>query len=78
MWGEIPHNNKRKRGKQMTKKTEIMKDLKFCQELMDRLVEFVDKNCIEHAYYLEKHTVVQNDIIKLRRELSEVRKKLEE
>lgn len=59
-------------------KTEIMKDLKFCQELMDRLVKFADENCKEHTYYLEHSTVLQNDIIRLRRELNEVRKKLEE
>lgn len=60
------------------KKTELMEDLEFCQELMNRLVEFADKNCIEHAYYLEKHTVIQRDIIRLRRELNEIRNKLEQ
>lgn len=63
--------------KMITKKEEIMKDLKFCQELMDRLVEFADE-CNANDWYIEKHTVLQNDIIKLRRELNEVRKKLEE
>ena len=61
----------------MTKKTEIMKDLKFCQELMDRLVKFADEGCTERIYYLEHYTVLQNDIIRLRRELNEIRKKLE-
>ena len=59
------------------KKEEIMKDLKFCQELMDRLVEFAD-GCHAGDWHIEKYTVIQNDIIKLRRELNEVRKKLEE
>lgn len=59
------------------KKEEMMKDLKFCQELMDRLVEFADRS---HAgdWHIENSTVIQNDIIRLRRELNEVRKKLEE
>lgn len=61
----------------ITKKEEIMKDLKFCQELMDRLVEFTDE-CHVNNWYIEKYTVVQNDIIRLRRELNEVRKKIEE
>lgn len=54
-----------------------MTDLKFCQKLMDRLVEFAEE-CHAGDWYIEKHTVVQNDIIRLRRELNEVRKKLEE
>ena len=59
------------------KKEEIMKELKFCQELMDRLGEFAD-GCHAVDWYIEKHTVIQNDIIRLRRELNEVRKNLEE
>lgn len=59
------------------KKEEMMKDLKFCQELMNRLVEFADE-CHTSYWHIEKSTVIQNDIIRLRRELNEVRKKLEE
>lgn len=60
-------------------KTELMKDLKFCQELMERLVKFADEYYIsEGRWYQCNHTVVQNDIIRLRRELNEVRKKIEE
>ena len=62
-----------------TKKEEIMKDLKFCQELMDRLVEFADECYIrEESGWQCNYTVVQNDIIRLRRELNEIRKKIEE
>ena len=63
-----------------TKKEEIMKDLKFCQELMDRLVEFADECYIISGESGEQcnHTVAQKDIIRLRRELNEVRKKIEE
>lgn len=59
------------------KKEEIMKDLKFCQDLMDRLVKFAD-GCYAGDWHIEKCTVIQNDILRLRRELNEVRKKLEE
>ena len=62
------------------KKTEIMEDLKFCQELMGRLVEFADKHYINKKSMWEcnNHTVIQNDIIRLRRELNEIRKKLKQ
>ena len=59
----------------MKSRNEVVKDLKFCQELMNRLVKFTDENYIGCAD--NKHTVIQNDIIRLRRELNEVRKKLE-
>lgn len=62
----------------MTSKNEIIKDLKFCQELMNRLIKFTNENYIDNdSIYDNKHTVIQNDIIRLRRELNEVRKKLE-
>ena len=55
-----------------------MKDLKFCQELMNRLVKFADEYYISEGRFQCNHTVVQNDIIRLRGELNEVCKKLEE
>lgn len=61
----------------MMDKTEIMKDLKFCQELMDRLIEFAEKNYYQGKYRNCNYIPIQNDIIRLRRELNEVRKKLE-
>ena len=60
------------------KKEEIMNDLKFCQELMDRLVKFAEEEYDCSNVWQYNHTVIQNDIIRLRRELNEVRKKLEE
>lgn len=59
-------------------KTELMKDLKFCQELMDRLIKFAEKNYHQGEYVKYNYIPVQNDIIRLRRELNEIRKKLEE
>lgn len=61
----------------MLKKKELMDDLKFCQSLMNRLVTFADKNYKDHGYFDNKHSVVQNDIIRLRRELNDVRRKLD-
>ncbi len=54
----------------MTKK-ELMKDLKFCQDLMNRLVKFAESTGEE--YWTDKHSVIVNDIIRLRRELNNVR-----
>jgi hypothetical protein len=63
------------------KKEELMKDLKFCQELMDRLVKYTDLNYKDDANHFienDNHTVIQNDIIRLRRELNEIRNKLDQ
>ena len=60
----------------VAKKKEIIDDLKFCKMLMDRLVDYANKNYIDENYWDNKHTVIQNDIIRLRRELNDIRKKL--
>lgn len=62
----------------MMDKTEVMKDLKFYQELMERLIKFAEKNYKSGKYVNYNYIPVQNDIIRLRRELNEVRKKIEE
>ena len=57
-------------------KKQIVKDIQFCKELMDRL--FKDAKKYEKSgLYDDKHTVLQADIIRLRRELNDVRKKLD-
>lgn len=61
----------------MTSKKEIMSDLKFCKELMDRLVEYADKNLLDERVWYSNHTVIQDDIVKLRRELMAVSHKLD-
>ena len=58
------------------KKNELLKELKFCQSLMDRIVEYTEANYTD-KYFDRKHTVIQADIIRLRRELNEVRAKLD-
>lgn len=58
------------------KKADVVKDIRFCKDLMDRLLKDAEK--FEKAnLYDDKHTVLQADIIRLRRELNEVRKKLD-
>lgn len=57
------------------KKEDILKDLKFCQDLMNRLINTAER--MSNTRYLWGHTTVQNDIIRLRRELNDVRKKMD-
>lgn len=55
-------------------KKEIMTDLKYCKESLDRIIKYADKNYEDDSYYTH-HTVIQADIIKLRRELNEINHK---
>ena len=57
-------------------KKDVVKDIRFCKDLMDRLLKDA-KKYEEARLYDDKHTVLQADIIRLRRELNEVRKKLD-
>ena len=52
----------------MTDKCKIDIQVLFCRELMERLNDSV-LSAKESFGSLEKHTVMQNDIIRLRREL---------
>ena len=61
----------------MTSRKEILTDLKFCKELMDRLITYTEKNYLDDFSYGSNHTVIQNDIKRLRRELNEVNRKLD-
>lgn len=60
----------------MVNKKDVIKDIQFCKELMDRLLKDAKKYEKAGLYY-NKHTVLQADIIRLRRELNKVRKKLD-
>ena len=53
-------------------RNKLIEDLKFCQTLMDRLVKYADSN-YEDNWWNSKHTVIQKDIIRLRRELNDIR-----
>lgn len=61
----------------MTEKFLIKKDVDFCKVLMDRLYDDLKEYCSkEDAYYSDGHTVIQADIKRLRRELSNLYKEL--
>ena len=56
-------------------KTELVKELRFCKELLQRLEEYAIANYSDNR---RQHTVIGADIIRLRRELNEIRIKLGE
>lgn len=56
-------------------KKEIIKDLQYCKESLDRIIKYTENNY--NGNFCNHHTVIQADIIKLRRELSEINKKFE-
>ena len=55
-------------------KKEIMADLKYCKESLDRIIRYAEKSYEDNSSY-GHHTVIQADIIKLRRELNEINHK---
>lgn len=57
-------------------KKEIIKDLQYCKESLDRIIKHTENYYNGERYYNNNHTVIKNDIIKLRRELNEINKKL--
>ena len=56
-------------------KEEIIADLKYCKESLDRIVKYTERN-YKDSLLDNHHTVIQADIIKLRRDLNEVNHKL--
>ena len=56
-------------------KEEVIADLKYCKESLDRIVKYAERN-YKNSPYGSYHTVIQADIIKLRRDLNEVNHKL--
>ena len=63
----------------MKSKKEAIAQAKFCKELMDRLSKSVEENSADneeyyHYYGIKNHTQINNDIIRLRRELNTLSK----
>ena len=56
-------------------KEEVVSDLKYCKESLNRIVKYVERN-YKDSLLDNHHTVIQADIIKLRRDLNEVNHKL--
>lgn len=55
-------------------RTELLADLKYCKDSLSRIIKYTERNY--SAIYGANHTVIQKDIIKLRRDLNEVNLKL--
>ncbi len=66
-----------KRREQMTK-SELIKELRLCKELLERLEEYAIAHYSDSYGLPNNHTVIQADIVRLRRELNEIRIKLGE
>ncbi len=58
-------------------KKEIIADLKYCKESLDRIIKYTERNYKDSPYNDNYHTVIQADIIKLRRDLNEINHKLD-
>lgn len=56
-------------------KEEIMADLNYCKESLNRIVKYAERN-YKDSLLDNHHTVIRADIIKLRRDLNEVNHKL--
>ena len=59
----------------MIDKKKIVDQARFCSVLMGRIKADIE-NAEEYRWTLYKHTVMQTDVIRLRRELNELRKML--
>ena len=57
-------------------KKEILNDLNYCKESLDRIIRYTEQTYEDNCYW-SHHTVIQSDIIKLRRELNEINHKFE-
>ena len=59
------------------KRAQAKEQIKFCKELMDRLKDSFDSHIKEDYFcenYIQNHSQISNDIIRLRRELNTLNK----
>ena len=52
-------------------KSKVIKQSAFCMELMERVNNAVDKAEVQYGR-IKNHTRIENDIVRLRRELNEL------
>lgn len=60
----------------MTSRKEVLDDLYYCRDMLARIVRYTEDHYSSKHSYESKHTVIQNDITHLRRELMNVYHKL--
>lgn len=60
------------------KRKEVKEQIKFCKELMNRLVKSIDENIDEDSswYVIRNHSQISDDVVRLRRELNTLNKLL--
>ena len=60
------------------KRREVKEQIKFCKELMNRLVKSIDENIDEDSswYGIRNHSQISDDVVRLRRELNTLNKLL--
>ena len=58
------------------KRKQVKEQIKFCKELMDRLVKSISDNIDEDSSWwgIRNHSQISNDIVRLRRELNTLNK----
>lgn len=56
------------------KKKLAVNQAKFCNELSKRIVEDLENSELHYDKYIGNYTAIQNDIVRLRRELSKLSK----
>jgi diadenosine tetraphosphatase ApaH/serine/threonine PP2A family protein phosphatase len=58
------------------KRKQAKEQMKFCKELMNRLVKSIDENIDENSSWcvIRNHSQISNDIVRLRRELNVLNK----
>lgn len=58
-------------------KVELIKNLEFCESMIVKMMEYARDNYANEFEFNTNKTVIGNDIRHLRRELNEIRKKVE-
>lgn len=60
------------------KRKQVKEQMKFCKELMNRLVKLMDENIdMDSSWWgIRNHTQISNDVVRLRRELNTLNKLL--
>lgn len=59
----------------MIEKKQLLKDLNYCKDSLKRLISYAEQQEDENGI-VTHYTTISNDIIRLRRELNEIRVRL--
>lgn len=62
----------------LMKKSQLINDLEFCKRMLEKIIESAKENYNDNDPWGSRKSVIANDIKHLRRELNEIRKKVDE